>query len=441
MPGGPRRPVAGVADASKSKPKPAAQGRQMAGGEKPEQPTHPGQVRLTTTSRPLDTSPTRQRKISRHFDKQPDQEQQQQKQHNHASPDPFLSMSAGNRAKPTSANFINKTNNNNSSSPRTAARSTSYASPLPILAEDADSGLGGGRASAQQPLTERNLQSLLRSLDKEEKSNRRPEAAAAGVPATPRTATATAATRRAHSANAAPPSPAVTIARPFPSPLPATGANSSSMRKSRSPKKHEKEKDKRKLKHYHDHDSDPDTHPLNLPPDQLRLHLLHMARQEAEAGRQSVSMDRDTPEVNGQNQDFSTLNGASSPPATPLREAPGAFPEQSETATTNGTNGHDDRSPTPPPHRVAPAPKVDPEACKAAGNKFFKAKDYERAIQEYTKGNVAPLQGRHRTFTDRDVQRLKRSPQILHISRIVQQPTFPPTNILRRSAIRYRPAD
>jgi len=65
----------------------------------------------------------------------------------------------------------------------------------------------------------------------------------------------------------------------------------------------------------------------------------------------------------------------------------------------NGVNGlNDDGSPIPPPHKVPtspppqpqpqlpPKPTVDAEACKAAGNKFFKAKDYDKAIKEYTKG-------------------------------------------------------
>ena len=53
--------------------------------------------------------------------------------------------------------------------------------------------------------------------------------------------------------------------------------------------------------------------------------------------------------------------------------------------TTNG-------SPIPPPHKVNPSPPastkpvVDPEEFKAAGNKFFAAKDYKKAIREYTKG-------------------------------------------------------
>jgi DnaJ family protein C protein 7 len=68
-----------------------------------------------------------------------------------------------------------------------------------------------------------------------------------------------------------------------------------------------------------------------------------------------------------------------STPASPVPQTPGAF--------QNGMM--DERSPTPPPHRSPlppPKPAVDAEACKAAGNKFFKAHDYEKAIKEYTKG-------------------------------------------------------
>lgn len=47
-------------------------------------------------------------------------------------------------------------------------------------------------------------------------------------------------------------------------------------------------------------------------------------------------------------------------------------------------------APAPPPHKEqadeAPAvPSVDAEACKAAGNKFFKAREWQKAIDEYTK--------------------------------------------------------
>lgn len=243
------------------------------------------------------------------------------------------------------------------------ARSTSYTSPLPLFQAD-ESKLKSGKAA---PLTEQNLRSHLRSLHSSPSTSHRPNFGEAL------------------------PAPPPSFARPAPAPVPASEAASvptashnstftTGMRKSKSPKKHDKDRDKDKKKSKHD----PNTHPLNLPPDQLRqLFTAQMARQEAEANRSSMSMDRDTPEVSEQN----FVNG-SSPPATPSRDTPGAFPEHPSDHSTNGTTASDERSPTPPPHRVTPQ-KVDPEACKAAGNKFFKAKDYERAIAEYTKG-MAP---------------------------------------------------
>ncbi len=60
---------------------------------------------------------------------------------------------------------------------------------------------------------------------------------------------------------------------------------------------------------------------------------------------------------------------------------------------TNGLSDHDQMnsagSPVPPPHKTPsppPKPAYDPEACKATGNKYFKAKDYTKAVQEYSKG-------------------------------------------------------
>lgn len=120
-----------------------------------------------------------------------------------------------------------------------------------------------------------------------------------------------------------------------------------------------------------------DSHPLNLPPDELRRLSAAMAAQEG--ARDSMDLDSNGP-VPSQNAESP---GASS------KAAPGAFPEDAN-GTENGVNGDlgDEKSPAPPPHRVqiAEKPIVDAEAAKAAGNKFFKAKDYSRAIVEYTKG-------------------------------------------------------
>lgn len=95
----------------------------------------------------------------------------------------------------------------------------------------------------------------------------------------------------------------------------------------------------------HSRDPDTHTHPLNLPPDELRrVSAMAAARDESRS-----SMDIDSP------------------------------------ATPNGVNGTtQERSPTPPPHRSSPT--ADADAFKLAGNKFFKDGEYRRAIEEYNKG-------------------------------------------------------
>ncbi|EXJ64293.1 hypothetical protein A1O7_00629 [Cladophialophora yegresii CBS 114405] len=261
-----------------------------------------------------------------------------------------------------------------------STRSQSYTTPLPLFAAEASRATSATTA----PLTEQNLRSLLRSLRAED-SRPGTRAAAATATAVNKSEAEIGAGSRAKFAPAISTTgsgragPALASAPPQPA---GTTNYSPSMPKSKSPSKSPKKQDREKKKSKYDSD----THPLNLPPEQLRAHLAQMARQEAEsAGR--MSLDRDT-DTNPHDAPAPNSGAAgASQPATPSREAPGAFPEQSgDDAVANGVNGHpDERSPTPPPHRVPPAPKVDPEACKAAGNKFFKAKDYERAIQEYTK--------------------------------------------------------
>ncbi|MBE7182461.1 MAG: hypothetical protein INR71_14865 [Terriglobus roseus] len=82
-----------------------------------------------------------------------------------------------------------------------------------------------------------------------------------------------------------------------------------------------------------------------------------------------------------------TASPAASPMATspaPL-PTPGSFPETN--GVVNGTNGDAERPPTPPQHGASPQPTREvAEVHKAAGNKFFKAKQYDKAIEEYSKG-------------------------------------------------------
>ena len=198
---------------------------------------------------------------------------------------------------------------------RSTARSTSYTSPL-------DLGDISQLSQNSAPLTEHNLRGLLQDLENKKSTS-------------------------------APPS----IAK-----LSSAAGEQGHMRKAKS-----KKSDKKKSK------AESDSHPLNLPPDELRRLSAAMARDE---GRTSTPMDLDNEEP--------VTNGASEP-ATPFHDAPGAFPNGDD----DEVNGHDEKSPTPPPHKTPAPPPVDPEACKAAGNKFFKAKDYDRAIQEYSKGQIA----------------------------------------------------
>lgn len=148
------------------------------------------------------------------------------------------------------------------------------------------------------------------------------------------------------------------------------------MRKSKSRSPEKKKPDKKKSK-------DEDIHPLNLPPEELRRLSVRMAAKDEK--RTSAQMDKDVEMSDADAQ--ASMNGITSQPSTPgVSSAPGAFPS-SEPQVNGDDREEEPKSPTPPPHRTQPV-KVDPEACKAAGNKFFKAKDYDRAISEYSKGNL-----------------------------------------------------
>ena len=123
-----------------------------------------------------------------------------------------------------------------------------------------------------------------------------------------------------------------------------------------------------------------DTHPLNLPPEERererrRSALLGMS----DTTRESMEVDQE--EV------------VSATPSSPPPTSPGPFPNTNGVDHMEGVmNGNG--SPVPPPHRIPiptepqppPKPTIDAEACKTAGNKFFRMRDYDKAIREYSKG-------------------------------------------------------
>ena len=111
---------------------------------------------------------------------------------------------------------------------------------------------------------------------------------------------------------------------------------------------------------------------------------------------------------------------SSIPPSSPSTQVPTGAAKSSE-GVANGLNGtaakplevdddsssEEDEAPLPPPHRVTSmgsaqghqqqqatpppqlsVPPIDPELFKDAGNQHFSAREYSKAIQEYTKGRL-----------------------------------------------------
>lgn len=116
---------------------------------------------------------------------------------------------------------------------------------------------------------------------------------------------------------------------------------------------------------------DADTHPLNLPPEERKR--LSALSQSAMSGRNSMEIDAEP------------VNGASPPSPNPSAQTNFAVP----IPEPNG-NDHEE-APVPPPHKSNPSSPVptqqdDAEAYKAAGNRFFKDKNYSKAIEQYSKG-------------------------------------------------------
>lgn len=145
---------------------------------------------------------------------------------------------------------------------------------------------------------------------------------------------------------------------------------------------------------------DPNTHPLNLPPDEYKR-LSALSAMSDRSSIDKMDVDKETPP-----------NPPSSPPATsqPQAQAQASYtvPISSPTNGTKDapvkaqakspTNGErpapaSRSGPAPPPHGSRPSSPVpttadEAESYKAAGNKFFKEKDYRNAIIQYTKGKT-----------------------------------------------------
>lgn len=111
-----------------------------------------------------------------------------------------------------------------------------------------------------------------------------------------------------------------------------------------------------------------DTHPLNLLPAEREQKRSVMSGANGE--REAEGQQHDPMDVDSETTDGDSMN------------APGS----GENATINGQNGRT-QPPQNTPTAAPPKPSVDAEEFKALGNKYFKAKDYTKAIAEYTKGS------------------------------------------------------
>ncbi|KAK5989912.1 DnaJ-like protein [Cladobotryum mycophilum] len=118
---------------------------------------------------------------------------------------------------------------------------------------------------------------------------------------------------------------------------------------------------------------DPDTHPLNLPPEERkRLSELSTA---AMSNRNSMDVDKEP------------VNGAASPP--PAKSTASAQ-KNFAVPIPNGMNHDEDAAPPPPPHKSNPSSPIpttleDAEIYKTAGNRYFKEKNYAKAVEQYSK--------------------------------------------------------
>lgn len=87
-------------------------------------------------------------------------------------------------------------------------------------------------------------------------------------------------------------------------------------------------------------------------------------------------------------------DGSAAPSSSPPAGASSKPAKHTVPINTSVNGSKDDgnaEGPAPPPHKSNPSSPVpttadEAESFKAAGNKFFKEKDYKNAIIQYTKG-------------------------------------------------------
>lgn len=142
------------------------------------------------------------------------------------------------------------------------------------------------------------------------------------------------------------------------------------------------------------------THPLNLPPDQLRRLSTQVRMSEP------MDVDVESPSsARNPSPPPATSSQSTTQPSTPKNAEPTPKPTSRpalksvpQPNANNGQNapGNGEGPPPPPPaHKsnptspqaVAPPTPEEAESFKDSGNRYYKAKQYKKAIEEYTKGS------------------------------------------------------
>ncbi len=141
---------------------------------------------------------------------------------------------------------------------------------------------------------------------------------------------------------------------------------------------------------------DPNTHPLNLPPDEYKR-LSALSAMSNRSSIDKMDLDKETPPnppLSPQPQAQASFSVPISSPTNGVKDVPSKASTKSSASGEKAAPKHQEApAPAPPPHGSRPSSPVptaadEAEAYKAAGNKFFKEKDYRNAIIQYTKGET-----------------------------------------------------
>ncbi|RYP22960.1 hypothetical protein DL765_001418 [Monosporascus sp. GIB2] len=137
---------------------------------------------------------------------------------------------------------------------------------------------------------------------------------------------------------------------------------------------------------------DPNTHPLNLPPEEYK----RLSALSTMSDRSSSDKADKTDKMDVDKDAAANPAPPSSPPPATQQPPSSSYTVPISAAPTNGAKDAPvspkprEEGPAPPPHGSRPSSPVptaaeEAEAYKAAGNKFFKEKDFRNAIIQYTK--------------------------------------------------------